>query len=81
MNITLEVVKIDNKFGKNTAHIKATMSDGKLLSKTVWLYSDVQDNTKVGQKADYTADEFRALSITQKESKSNPGQFYNVVTL
>ncbi len=80
MNITLEVVKIDNKFGKPTAHIKATMTN-KLISKTVWLYADVNDSVKVGAKEDYSQEEFNALNIVRKESKSNPGQFYNVVTL
>lgn len=81
MNITLEVVKIDNKFNKPTAHIKAVMSDGKLLSRTVYLYADVTETAKVGDKADYTPQEFNSLKIVKKESASNPGQFYNVVTL
>lgn len=80
MKITLEVVKIDNEFEKSTAHIKATMTN-KLISKTVWLYADVNDSVKVGDKEDYSQEEFNALNIVRKESKSNPGQFYNVVTL
>ncbi len=79
--VSMKVVKIDNKFNKPTAHIEATLSDGKLLSKTVYLYADVTKDTKVGDKADYTQQEFNSLNIVKKESVSNPGRFYNVVTL
>lgn len=81
LNVTMKVVKIDSKFNKPTAHIEATLSDGKFLCKTVYLYADVTKTTKVGDEHDYTQEEFKALSIVKKESASNPGRFYNVVTL
>lgn len=78
MKVILEVVKVDNKFNKPTAHIKATMSDG-FLAKTVFLYSETA--VEVGAKKEYTAEEFASLKIVSKESKSNPGRFYNVLAL
>jgi hypothetical protein len=81
LTVTMKVVKIDNKFNKPTAHIEATISDGKLFCRTQYLYADVTKSTKVDDEHEYTQDEFKALNIVQKESKSNPGRFYNVVTL
>ena len=81
LNVTMKVVKIDSKFNKPTAHIEATLSDGKFLCKTVYLYADVTASTKEGDVHEYTQEEFKSLNIIRKESKTNPGQFYNVVTL
>ncbi len=81
LKVTMKVVKIDNKFNKPTAHIEATLSDDKFLCKTVYLYADVTKTTQVDDEHNYTQEEFKALTIVKKESKSNPGRFYNVVTL
>lgn len=78
MKIILKVVKVDNKFNKPTAHIEASMEHG-ILRKTIWLYSE--SGAKVGETMELTTEEFNALKIAQKESKSNPGRFYNVLTL
>ena len=80
MKVILTIVKIDNKFEKDTAHISASLNDG-FLSKTTWLYADVVAGVKVGSSKEYTVEEFNTLNISKKESKSTPGRFYNVLTL
>ena len=78
MEIILKVVKVDNKFNKPTAHISATLKNG-IIQKTTYLYSESE--SKVGDEMKMTPEEFNLLKIVQKESKSNPGRFYNVLTL
>ena len=78
MKVILKVVKVDNKFNKPTAHIQATMENG-ILRKSIYLYSE--SGAKEGDTMEMTMDEFNQLKITQKESKTNPGRFYNVLAL
>ncbi len=78
MNIILTVVKLDNKFDKVTAQIKAVLKQG-ILAKTIYLYSE--SDAKVGETMEMSIEDFNKLNISKRESKSNPGRFFNVLTL